>query len=342
MKPQLALLLLLAACQTTKGDQPEPAFDPEACRDQFHGIPLEIGEKPAYPVAVNTYFRFYAIDFAEVLHYYGYVPSGTGKLMAHVYLPPGAHETVYLCHGFLVHSASYGSLIRTLLDAGYAVVAFDLPGHGFSTGPRASIASFSDYAGALGDIISYLEGKIPAPLGIIGLSTGSAVILEYLRTATSPFKHHILASPLVRSDKWGLSKTGTFLFGWFIKSVPTMNRDTTSDPETRRFMQQDPLKIRKVSLDWVRALYAWNATLETAGHLTRQPVTVIQGDRDVIVQWKYNLALLRQKIPLLTIHMIPGGKHELFLEAHTLRRQVFGIILAELSPEKSLLNNTSQ
>jgi len=44
-------------------------------------------------------------------------------------------------------------------------------------------------------------------------------------------------------------------------------------------------------------------------------VLVMQGDKDGSVDWKYNINLIREKIPKARIEMIAGANHELFNEA---------------------------
>jgi acylglycerol lipase len=48
-------------------------------------------------------------------------------------------------HGLADHGARYGDLARRLVDAGYAVWALDMRGHGRSAGPRVSSPSIDAY-----------------------------------------------------------------------------------------------------------------------------------------------------------------------------------------------------
>ena len=51
-----------------------------------------------------------------------------------------------------------------LLEQGYAVVMFDLPGHGLSEGKRASIDDFSQYGCALSDFLAVIENHVHGPI----------------------------------------------------------------------------------------------------------------------------------------------------------------------------------
>ena len=44
--------------------------------------------------------------------------------------------TVLICHGYFDYVGLYRHLIAHVLELGYAVLAYDLPGHGLSSGPR--------------------------------------------------------------------------------------------------------------------------------------------------------------------------------------------------------------
>ena len=334
MKPTIAALLMLMFCPPplSGGGKSEPPQNPiEESRDYLSAIPLNPGGPPEYDEKVQGYFDFYRIDIPQTVHHFGAAMIRDSRIAAHLYIPEEAEKTIYLIHGYLLHSASYHYLIRRLVEEGYALVALDLPGHGLSSGLPGGIGEFRDYAIILRDLIDRLDPHLPEPHGIIGLSMGSAVIIELCRSVGSPFARHVLGAPLIRSDKWDLARFGYSFLGGLVKQVPSWNRDTTSNGEAKKFVQEiDPLKVRQVPLSWVGALYRWHDEL----HRNPLPIPgdflVLQGDKDVVVDWRYNLSFLMEWLEGGDIRVIPGGKHELYLEAEELRNDIFRIILAYL------------
>jgi alpha-beta hydrolase superfamily lysophospholipase len=83
-------------------------------------------------------------------------------------------------HGYYDHAGLYRHLIRHLIDRGLAVLAFDLPGHGLSSGAPATIESFDEYVDAFDACLLALEDHMPPPWLLLGQSTGGAIAMEWL------------------------------------------------------------------------------------------------------------------------------------------------------------------
>ncbi len=90
--------------------------------------------------------------------------------------------TVFLLHGYLEHSGIYQPIIRELLDQGFSVLTYDLPGHGLSNGSPASIQNFDHYQQVLEAVYRYVNMQLnrPTPWLGIGQSTGGAIWLHHL------------------------------------------------------------------------------------------------------------------------------------------------------------------
>ncbi len=65
--------------------------------------------------------------------------------------------TVFLLHGYLEHSGIYQPIIREILDQGFSVLTYDLPGHGLSDGSPASIQNFDHYQHVLLAVYQYVK-----------------------------------------------------------------------------------------------------------------------------------------------------------------------------------------
>ena len=127
--------------------------------------------------AIAAYYEFYELDFrAEfpgLTHSLGWVLSGPHRLAVQSFIPRGARGTAVVCHGYYDHVGLYGHLLRFLLAEGLAVLTFDQPGHGLSSGARADIGSFTEYVNALDDTMSAAlaaAAGLPRPWHIVGQS----------------------------------------------------------------------------------------------------------------------------------------------------------------------------
>jgi alpha-beta hydrolase superfamily lysophospholipase len=76
--------------------------------------------------------------------------SGGTRLHAEVYLPDAPRSVALIVHGYAEHCGRYREVAHVLHATGCAVLAFDLRGHGRSTGKRGHVGSFREYRDDLG------------------------------------------------------------------------------------------------------------------------------------------------------------------------------------------------
>jgi alpha-beta hydrolase superfamily lysophospholipase len=333
--PLLSSLLVAGVISCCQSDPPTTnLFGSGLAKDEFRvlaaGIPFA-GEAPvAYPEQINAYFRYYGIDFPGVEHRFGILPTAKGSIACHLFVPPGAQRTIVFIHGYLVHSANFAVFIRRMLDAGFAFAAFDLPGHGLSSGKTGDIADFADYTAALVAVIDGVRPYAPPLDALIGQSTGGAIVLDYLLHHESVFHRHIATAPLVRSDMYGASRLGVCLFGRFLGEVHTYPRGNIGDPEADAFLNADPLKINVIPISWVKACFAWNDRIEKATERIDEDLLVIQGTKDTALEWKYNMKTIRKLAPKVDIELVENARHEIYLDKPDIRERVFSMIVEHL------------
>ncbi|MBN2536205.1 MAG: alpha/beta fold hydrolase [Spirochaetales bacterium] len=335
-------ILLLAACTShlsgCKGipKHDNPVFNSGKTLHEIwriiYDLPLNLEKNPVYPEPVKKYFSYYQLDFEGVDHYFGSLRSGNYLITAHIFMPRFAIETVYLVHGYLLHSGYFNEFIKLLLEHNFAVAAFDLPGHGFSSGRIADIGSFSEYAQTLNDFLHFTEDTfLPPPVAVIGHSAGGAAVIEYMLHYESVFSLHILSAPLVRSRLWDLSRTGVALFQGVVKTVPSRIDDCTSDKEYLDFLKdREPLRRERVPLTWVKALFAWNKQLVQQKNKIDSEILVFQGKKDTVVEWEYNMSFIKQRCPRARIVYFDTAKHEIFKEKQEIRNMLFDAVIKEL------------
>jgi alpha-beta hydrolase superfamily lysophospholipase len=278
--------------------------------------------------SVESYLKFYGLDFApeKIEHQFITFQSGDFTLAGHIFQPAEYKATVFILHGFLDHCGLLKNIIESLTGAGYAVAAFDLPGHGLSTGQRAGIENFSQYSKALADFVNLIGPKLKGPNYLIGHSTGGATALDYLLSNRNDvLEKVILVAPLVHCWLWPLSKVAFALYSPFAGSVRRVFRNNSGDKEFLKFVKTDPLRILTVPLKWIRAFYSWNERIAKADRCLK-PIKVIQGTSDTTVDWRYNIDFLRGKFSDVEVRLIKKGRHQLFNESARIRAEVFSQI----------------
>jgi lysophospholipase len=284
------------------------------------------------PPAVADYYRYYRLTFESTEHFFGTFQSEGYTIAAHVLCPPDPRGTVYLLHGYYDHVGIVRNAIEVCLQQGYNVAAFDLPGHGLSTGPRASIQDFREYRGVLRTFVYLTAAHLNGPRVIMGHSTGCAVSYDHLTAvAGHGFDKAILLAPLVRPTYFRMSKIGHVLLRPFSSRTPRWLRNSSSDREFVNWAHADPLTVRHFPMQWADAYYAWEKRICDSRVPEEVEVTVIQGTQDDVVDWRYNVPFLKERVPGLKVVMIDGARHQLINEAQPMRGKVLGVMREELA-----------
>ena len=145
------------------------------------------------------------------------------------------------------------------------VIACDLPGHGLSSGERASIDDFAVYQRVLQELFAQARSlDLPQPWHLFGQSTGGAIVIDHLlnqgqQPGPGP---GILLSPLVRPRSWGWSMLSYYLLKPFVSGIARRFSENTNDPAFMPFLQADPLQPLRLPTAWVGALSRWIKLLE--------------------------------------------------------------------------------
>jgi alpha-beta hydrolase superfamily lysophospholipase len=278
-----------------------------------------------------AYQHFYGLDFAR-----RNVRSGLGRfavdgyeVVSQVWWPEQAKATLFLFHGFYDHTGLYRHVIEWALDQNFAVIACDLPGHGLSSGERASIKDFAEYQDTLQRLFAEAKSlDLPQPWHLCGQSTGGAIVIDHVLNhgASSPAQGQvILLSPLVRPRAWGWSQLSYYLLKPFVKAIARRFSENSNDPDFLPFLQADPLQPLRLPTAWVGALARWIKRIEAAPYSMRRPL-IVQGQADMTVDWEHNLEVLRSKFDRPQVLMLPEARHHLANETLALRREYFGFL----------------
>lgn len=323
----LLLAVTTSSCQGTKavnpGDREEIGLDIDRIRAEM--IPLNPGaDSYTPPAAIAHYFNFYDLDPGGCRHLFGTFAVQDMTIAAHIFMPAEAKGTIFLLHGYYDHSGIMSKLIAFCLEEDLAVAIFDLPGHGLSSGPRFAINDFSDYAAVLTAFADLCQDHLPRPFHLVGHSLGCATAYEYLHGGNqASFDKVIFLAPLIHSRPWRATRLINLLTRPFTSKLPRIHQRNSSDPEFLTFIKQDPLQQRMVvPMAFIDALYSWEKRAHDYS-LLNQPLLIIQGREDVIVDWRYNIKFLKAKFTPIHIELITGANHQLANERPALRAELF-------------------
>lgn len=113
------------------------------------------------------------------------LPCGDERLTVYVWGEPETQPRVLLVHGWTSFGLRFLPWVAPLRRAGFAVIAFDQPAHGRSSGRRSSLPMFADgvdcvaaHYGALAGVVGHSLGGAAAAVALSrGLHAERAVLL---------------------------------------------------------------------------------------------------------------------------------------------------------------------
>jgi len=182
-----------------------------------------------------------------------HTPNGTRLAGRSWEVPSRVKEVgaVLIVHGFGEHNCRYPHVARAFTEAGLRVVAFDLRGHGQSSGRRGHITHYREYLEDLDCIASHL--RLNKGWLLFGHSLGAQILWHWLARNTYAVSGAILASPWFRLSKMP-SRAKILLAHALAGIAPGMRQNTgggnahlSSDPSFLYALPGKPLSHRVMS-----------------------------------------------------------------------------------------------
>ncbi|MGG0592645.1 alpha/beta hydrolase [Priestia megaterium] len=276
---------------------------------------------------IKRYSEFYNLPTESIMYRYGFESFIHERLFIQSFRPLPVKAHILILHGYYDHAGVLSTVIRFLIQQGFHVLTFDLPGHGLSTGERGAISEFSLYTESIREIVRRHLSSSSLPVYIVAHSTGAAAAVDYIlnNPETSHIRKAVLVSPLVRPYRWNAITILIKPLKTFTRNLKRILRNNSSDAKFLRFVKNDPLQYDQVPLSWVEALIRWNELIKK-GNPSSVPVLILQGKKDTTVDWRYNVGFLLKKFPNIEVELIENGKHHLLNEEELIRDKVFSSI----------------
>lgn len=265
--------------------------------------------------------------------------AGAGGLRLHlqVWLPgePGSHETervdaaIALVHGYGDHGGRFAWFGEAMSRRGYAVYAYDLRGHGQSSGTRGQVKSFDEYLDDTGAFLEEVRRRQPdKPLFLLGHSLGGLICARLAEERAPDVTGLVLSAPFlsVVAEVPPSKIIGARLLAvlWPGKDIGNTVRaaDLSHEQAVVEAYVTDPLVHHVAPARWaVRTLAAQDATMEGAERITL-PLYLLYGKDDPVADPAFAEALFaRAGSEDKTVRAYEGLLHECFNEVG--REQVY-------------------
>jgi alpha-beta hydrolase superfamily lysophospholipase len=240
------------------------------------------------------------------------------------WLPAGSPRAVVaLVHGFSEHSARYAHVAAHLNQHGYALIGFDLRGHGTSGGARGHAPSYTNYQEDIREFLALVTSKLAGlPVFLYGHSAGGGMVLNYaLRFKPAYLQGVIATSPWLElafqppAAKLWVAKLAAKIYPAFPEKAALKPDELSSDPEVARAYAADPLNHGAITAGaFTGIVAAGQSVLAEAGKFPL-PLLLMHGLADRITSEPAS-ARFAAAAPanLVTYRTWPNGRHELHNE----------------------------
>lgn len=188
------------------------------------------------------------------------------QFFAHTWQPESKPKAVItLIHGFGEHCIRYTPYFEYFINSGFAVLGFDLRGHGKTDGKRGTIASYTTLMDDIEQALHKSNELFPEiPQFIYGHSMGGNLALNYLIRKNPNIKGAIITSPWL-----ALTNEPNFILKGLVSLLKNIIPNTTIDSglETEHIstVEEEVEKYQKDPLNHGRISFRLFSEITTSG-----------------------------------------------------------------------------
>ncbi len=228
--------------------------------------------------------------------------------------PPRA--TIVLTHGLGEHSNRYGHLAAAFLARGWQVVAWDLRGHGRSSGARGDMPDYRSFVEDLAAVCAHYHD--PArPFFLYAHSLGGQITLRFLQTTPLLCHGAIIASPWLRlafdPPRWKIALARVALRCWPSLIQSTGNRWERLSRDFAHLTSFPDLDLVHHGIS-ARMYFTVRAAGEQAladAPALRAPLLLLHGDADPVTSHHATCEFFeRVGSADKTLRIFPASRHE--------------------------------
>ena len=249
-------------------------------------------------------------------------------------VPQGA---VALIHGLGEHSGRYAHVAQRLNQAGFAVLAPDLPGHGRSGGRRGHFPSYERVLDVLGRALAEARQRSGGVPGFLyGHSLGGNLVINFaLRRPDHEGLRGVIASGpwlrlAIQPPGWRIALARTV--GRLLPGLTQPNgldpRALSHDPAVVKAYIDDPLVHDRISAGLFLSAYEAGLWALEQAPMLRVPLLLMHGTADQLTDSQASAEFARRAGDRCTLRLWEGLYHELHNEPQ--KEQVLAEVIAWL------------
>ncbi len=254
------------------------------------------------------------------------------RLHGQGWTPDQPRAAICLVHGHGEHLGRYAHLAAAFNAAGFALMGFDLRGHGRSEGPRGHTPSYEHLMADLDAMLEKTASRFAGlPLFLYGHSMGGNLVLNYgLRRqprlagiiATGPWLRLAFEPPPLQVF---LARAMDRLYPTFTQASKLETAALSRDPAIVQAYEQDHLVHDRVSARLFAAMYQAGLWALENAHRWQLPLLLMHGEADRLTSPQASAAFARRAGPAVHFKLWPGWYHEIHNEPERETYQSFVI-----------------
>ncbi len=239
---------------------------------------------------------------------------------------------VILVHGLGEHTGRYAHVGEALAGAGYALVGFDLRGHGRSSGRRGDIPDFDRLLDDISDFLTQMRARYPKrPVFLYGHSLGGNLVLDFVLRRTPKVQGVIATAPLLEvgyklpAMRIALARALTMILPGHTEASGLETAALSRDPRVVEAYVRDPLVHDRISVRLFGGMYESGLWLEEHAANFPVPLLLMQGSADRLVSFEATRRFAERAGKRVTWRAWEGWYHEIHNEPQ--RAKVFEVMV---------------
>ena len=242
-------------------------------------------------------------------------------LAARGWKPENPKAVAVLVHGHGEHTNRYQHVAQAFNDSGYALLAFDLRGHGLSAGQRGHTPHFDNLLDDISDFIGEARKLYPGlPLFLYGHSMGGNLVINYVLRFPQALKGAIVTGPWLKlafdpaPAQVMVGKLLNNIMPSFSLASGLDQASLSRDPEVVRKYASDPLVHSKISVRLYNGISSGGLwALEHAASL-KIPMLLMHGSMDKLTSAQASQEFASKAGNLVSLRIWEGFYHEIHNE----------------------------
>jgi alpha-beta hydrolase superfamily lysophospholipase len=255
------------------------------------------------------------------------------------------HCVIALVHGFGEHSGRFEEWAHRFVYQGYAVCAFDLPGHGKSEGKRGYSGNYNNLLYEIDTFLAHIADVLPCvPVVLYGHGMGGNLVLNYTMRRRSWFNAVIASSPWL-NVQIPFSRSKLWLAKQMRIVVPRYPINLNLNPSYISHNQSEVVKYTTDKLIHNRISLQLFFDIKEAGQKSigqvykiMVPLLVLHGTGDMISSYKSSAEFVRNTSSKVSISLWPDMYHDLHHEI--CNNEVFTTITKWIEKNMKTVGNT--